>query len=457
VQITVSVTVELPANGTVDAVEPLVVAAGQQAMRAAMRAACRAYERQVHRYPQCQGEQLQSDGTDERRLRTSFGRVVLHLRRLTYEDCGRRFRPAAFVASLGGLTVTARLRDACVLAGSSWPYATAALVLRGLCGVEISPEWVRQLTHAAGHAAARAQAALAVRLVPPTPADVRAERAARLAATAAPPASPPTQLLVGWDGGWVPSREQPGGMEGKVGVVATEVAPVGRHGRQRLVQRRSVATFGNAEQVGLLTYAAAQALGGDRALRQTVRGDVVVALLDAAAGPGGDRALRQTVRGDGAAWIKTQAALHFPEATTILDWPHLARAVHKAIRAARPGAANQEVRRQAHSERPALLWRGNVDGAGAAVLTLVPDDAPRPEAVEQTVAYLQEQRSWIGDYDAWQAAGEPVGSGMVEREVDLVINRRMTRQGMRWRRANADAVVALRVRTINATWFQEAA
>ena len=41
---------------------------------------------------------------------------------------------------------------------------------------------------------------------------------------------------------------------------------------------------------------------------------------------------------------------------------------------------------------------------------------------------------------------------MVEREVALVINRRMKRQGMRWRRANADAVVALRVQTINATW-----
>ena len=41
---------------------------------------------------------------------------------------------------------------------------------------------------------------------------------------------------------------------------------------------------------------------------------------------------------------------------------------------------------------------------------------------------------------------------MVEREVDLVINRRMKRRGMRWRRANADAVVAPRVREYNATW-----
>jgi hypothetical protein len=46
---------------------------------------------------------------------------------------------------------------------------------------------------------------------------------------------------------------------------------------------------------------------------------------------------------------------------------------------------------------------------------------------------------------------------LVEREVALVINRRMKHQGMRWRRENADALVALRVRTINATWDQRAA
>ncbi len=432
-QITVSVTIELPANGTVDQIEPLVVEAGQQVMRAAMQAACREYERQVRQCPHCQSEQLQSDGTDERRLRTSFGRVLLHLRRLACERCARRFRPAdAFVACLGGLTVTARLRDACVLAGSSWPYATAALVLRGLCGAEISPEWVRQLTIAAGHNEADAQAARAARLVTPSAVDIRAERATHLTTVAPPPAAPPAQLLVGWDGGWVPSRDQPGGMEGKVGIVATEVAPVGQHGRHRLVQRRYVATFRDAEQVGLLTYAAAHALGGERALRQTVLGD-------------------------GADWIKTQAALHFPEATTILDWPHLARAVHRAIRAARPGAAHKEVRRQAHRAVPALLWGGDVDGAVTALLAMLPADTPVPAAVAETITYLQEQRTWIGDYSAWQAAGEPIGSGMVEREVALVINRRMKRQGMRWRRANADAVVALRVHTLNATWSQEVA
>ncbi len=40
----------------------------------------------------------------------------------------------------------------------------------------------------------------------------------------------------------------------------------------------------------------------------------------------------------------------------------------------------------------------------------------------------------------------------MERAVDLVIHRRMKRQGMRWKRVNADAVVALRVEVLKREW-----
>ena len=281
------------------------------------------------------------------------------------------------------------------------------------------------MTNAQGQVEGQTERAAAAAAVTPTAAMVRAARAATLQRAEAA-AAPPAQLLVGWDGGWVPSRDQRGGMEGKVGVVATAVEPIGRRGRHRLAQRRSVATFGTAARVGLLTYAAARALDGDRAAHQPVLGD-------------------------GAGWIKTQTALHVPEATTILDWPQLARAVHKAIRAARPGTANTALRRDAHQTIPALLWRGDVDGARAALAALPPPNDASSPIVLETLTYLDEQRAWIGDDASWQAAGEPVGSGMVEREVDLVLNRRMKRQGMRWRRTNAAAVVALRVRTSNDT------
>ena len=426
-QVTVSLTVELPTSGDLDTLEPVVLDAGRRAMAAAVQAGCREYESRVLECPHCQSASLQSEGTDRRVVLCSFGRVELFLRRLRCEGCTRRFRPGEqLLACLAGANVSTQLRQACVRAGASWPYATAATVLRQLCGARISAETVRQLTQRAGTTTMQAQTAAAEQLLAPTAAGVRAERAATLAQPAAPPPGPEL-LLVGLDGGWVPSREQAGGMEGKVGVVATEVEPIGC-GRRRLVQRRYVGTFGDSERVGALTYAAAQALGGE----------------DAHA---------QVVLGDGAAWIKTQAALHFPEATPILDWPHLGRAVRRAIRAARPGARRRAERRALHQAIPQHLWRGEVDAALDALRSLRPPaDAEPVPALDEAIAYVEGQRAWLGDYQAWQDAGYPVGSGLVERAVELVINRRLKRRGMRWRRANADAVVALRVRTLNTEW-----
>ncbi len=101
-------------------------------------------------------------------------------------------------------------------------------------------------------------------------------------------------------------------MEGKIGVVASQVEAVGKHGRHRLTKRRYVATFGPAEDVGMLTYAAACELGAIEANQQVVLGD-------------------------GAEWIKTQAAEHFPDAVKVLDWPHVWRKVRAAVRAVQPG------------------------------------------------------------------------------------------------------------------------
>ena len=88
-----------------------------------------------------------------------------------------------------------------------------------------------------------------------------------------------------------------------------------------------------------------------------------------------------------------------------------------------------------------------------------PPSRPAPAAaaepipvLEDTLRYLHGQRAWLGNYAAWQDAGYPAGSGLIERAVAVVINWRMKGRGIRWRRTNASAVVALRVRELNAAW-----
>jgi len=163
------------------------------------------------------------------------------------------------------------------------------------------------------------------------------------------------------------------------------------------------------------------------------------------------------VLGDGADGIKTETDLHFPDAVGILgdslDWAHVARALHKAIRAACPGPSNHDRRRDLHQAMPATRWQGQVDATLRQLQALRPTAPATPvPLLEQAVTYLEGQRAGLGDSQTWQARGYPIGSGLIERAVAMVINWRMKRRGMRWRRANATALVTLRVRILNADW-----
>ena len=177
-------------------------------------------------------------------------------------------------------------------------------LLKKLSGAQISAEEIRLLTNRRGKQRAGQQ-------------QEKAERACACPAAIAPRAEQARQpMLVGLDGGWVCSREQRGGMEGKVGVVCSQVEdlPMPTYSttfswsergprrpprpRHRLTQRRYVATFGPSQQLGQQAEAAARAL-----CPEPTRPVVVIA--------------------DGANWIKKEQERHFPQATCILDWAHL--------------------------------------------------------------------------------------------------------------------------------------
>lgn len=427
--ITVSLQIELEATASLPEMEQQIQAAGRVAMQAALKEALQQREEQVQTCPACGSEQVHRQGTKRRVLLTSFGRVEVPLKRLRCGQCRQRFRPAlSCLSAVQGCNVTPALRDLAALVGSSWPYETAAGVLKRLSGVQLSDERLRQLTNEQGSGLARQQQEHAQQVLTDA-INLPLHRLERAQNTPAAESEPPEWLQVGLDGGWVPSREQKGGMEGKIGVVASRMEPVGQHGRHRLSRRRYVATFGAAEDVGRLTYAAAYA-------------------LEAA------EAYHQVVLGDGAAWIKTQAEEHFPDAVKILDWPHLWRKIRGAVRALQPGkhAARRAWRKSQYEVLLPLLWQGQREQAHQHLQGLRATTGDVPLALEEAIRYLETQQDWLGDYQQWQEQGYPVGSGLVERAVAVVINARMKKRGMRWKRGNATAVVTLRVHYINADW-----
>ena len=433
--VTVSLTIEIDASASLSDMERQIRQAGREGMKAALKQALRQIAEQAKTCPECGSNQVHTQGTKRRVLLTRFGRVDVPLRRLRCQQCRHLFRPAErCLAEVQGYNITPDLRELAALVGSCWPYETAARVLTQLSGVQLSDERLRQLTNEQGRLLAEQQQSEAQRVLQEAVSmpQIRAQRE-----QSQPPQGKqehPQWLQVGLDGGWLRSREQKGGMEGKIGVVASHVEPVGKHGRHRLAKRRYVATFGPAEEVGRLTYAAACQLNATEARRQVVLGD-------------------------GADWIKTQAQEHFPDALKILDWPHLWRKIQAAVRALQPGKhpARRAWRKAQYEVLLPLLWQGERDQALRHLGSLRPLLGEVPSPLEEAIRYLETQGDWIGNYQRWQEQGYPIGSGLVERAVAIVINVRMKKRGMRWKRANATAVVALRVQQINADWEAAAA
>jgi hypothetical protein len=103
------------------------------------------------------------------------------------------------------------------------------------------------------------------------------------------------------------------------------------------------------------------------------------------------------------------------------------------------------------------LWQGEREQVLTHLQSLRPTTGEVPPPWEGAIRYLETQRDWMGNCQRRQEQGYPEGLGLVERAVAVVIDVRMKKQGMRWKRATATAVVALRVRRINTDWEAAAA
>lgn len=398
----------------VGALEERVEDWGRRVMRQAMTMAwaAQAVLRPAGPCPACGAAESCPAGGKARRVETVFGPVDVPRQRRRCGGCGRHYQPddAMLVRDLGASRLSPHLRELAVLCGISWPYRDAAAVLGRLRGVPLSAETVRAVVGTVGAAVASAEAQAASAAVAPP-------------ATAPPPGRRvPARLEVELDGAWVHSHDNAHGLEVKVGVVHAGSERVGRT-RRALTQRAYVAT---ARGVGAL-------------------GPLVTAVIEAR---NGFAAVVQELFGDGAAWIWRLGGELLPEATWVLDRWHLTDARRRALRAALP----EKALRAPWSERvEARLEVGDVPGA-VAVLAEVALIAPHP-ALDEFVGYVTTLAPAIPDYAARRAAAERIGSGGIEKGVDVVVNRRLKgRRGMRWWRERVEAMVALRVALLNDAW-----
>jgi Uncharacterised protein family (UPF0236) len=415
VEVMIAVPLVLPdAPLGVGALEAQVEAWGRRVMRQGLSTAwaAQASLRPVGPCPACGAPESRPAGHKGRQVETVFGAVTLSRQRRCCMACGRHYQPddALLVPELGVGQFSPHLRELMVLCGASWPYRQAAQVLGRLRGTPLAAESVRAVVGTVGQAVATQQRAEAVATCAPP-------------ATAPPPGrAVPSRIEVEVDGAWVHSHDNAHGLEVKVGVVHGGSRPVGTR-RQVLTERTYTAT--------------AQGVGTFEALMTSV--------IEAR---NGFAAADQEVFGDGAQWIWRLAERLLPEATFILDRWHLTDARRRALRAAVPDKAARTPWSARLEDR---LEQGDVAGA-LAVLEEVAAVAPHL-ALTEFAGYVTTLAPCIPNYAARRAAGQRIGSGGIEKGVDVVVNRRLKgRRGMRWWRARVEGLVALRVALLNHTW-----
>lgn len=161
----------------------------------------------------------------------------------------------------------------------------------------------------------------------------------------------------------------------------------------------------------------------------------------------------RVVLGDGAPSNWNQAALHFPDATQVLDFYHvsehlwaLSRALYRQDEPRQKARGDRWVKERIESlktDGPLPLLRALKRRKAGGSLS-----KEQQETLRKEMGYLRNNRCRM-DYPAYLAAGMMIGSGPVEAACKTVVGHRMKQAGMRWSTSGADAILAVRTCVLN--------
>ncbi|EFH86702.1 ISKra4-like element ISKra2 family transposase [Ktedonobacter racemifer] len=151
---------------------------------------------------------------------------------------------------------------------------------------------------------------------------------------------------------------------------------------------------------------------------------------------------------DGAEWLQGFLNLHCPQALRILDFPHAAEHLHLLIQALQQAGLvlpddllERACHRLKHRGPRLLIW----------LLARLPAQIAQQEGVREQVGYFL-KREALMQYPQFQAAGWPIGSGMVESANKVVVQARLKGAGMHWEPSHVNPMLTLRNAVCNERW-----
>jgi hypothetical protein len=339
----------------------------------------------------------ESKGLVKRCIMTSSGEITVRVRCYRRKNGQRRY-PLRDVCGIEGMTGQARAR--CVRFAVERSYAWSAETLKEVCGMKLGRMRLWKVIQQEGQ---KEQGR------------IEEERKKVFEEARGEQERPPGQrpAVVEMDGTMIGSRgsverDRFGRkrMEVKVGVMFRGTVAEGKR-RWRTVQRRVYARVTDAETFGeqWYTHCCLNGLGSCEPVH---------------------------VVGDGATWIRNVQRAVFPGSRYTLDLYHL-----------KDNAGGVLLDHQ--QENFLSLVSANQPQAALRYLQhLHPSDERHAEELRTFQSYVEENIDGMN-----YSASEIRGSGVVEKMADLVVKKRMKRQGMSWSRTGANNLLALRARYLN--------
>lgn len=146
------------------------------------------------------------------------------------------------------------------------------------------------------------------------------------------------------------------------------------------------------------------------------------------------------VLGDGAPWIWNQAALHFPDSQQLVDWYHAKAHLVEAAKVLK-GEGTPACTRWLN-QRTEALYQGHAAALAQELHAAAVQTPALQESLERLAGYFSTHSKRM-NYLEQREALWPIGSGVIESAAKQV-KARLCGPGMRWSRAGAEAMLALR-------------
>ena len=141
---------------------------------------------------------------------------------------------------------------------------------------------------------------------------------------------------------------------------------------------------------------------------------------------------------DGATCLKNQnKAIFGDHVVHILDWYHLQAKITQLMSQIAP---NKEIKETMIKFLVDNLWNGKTNIALLGLNMLKPKNKLKHQELK---GYLEKNKPYIIDYDYRKSIGKTIGSGRMEKQIDMIVAKRQKRKGMAWSAKGARSLAIL--------------